>query len=259
MNEQPGKKLKLLSTITFIALSLVFIVLAFCFMKSKLVLSFVFIALAVVCAVLLIPFYKIADNMAKTASKRKASPADIYSPTYIRTSTNEYKNAKGQSSQAEYRKNASTKDIPAVKRNSPMSEDFTRELTIPKDISEISDPFAPLKEETPETFFTTTTIDKIAINHKEKSVTKFMDTERGFTLAAGGLHTVAVKESGNVIATGFNSYGQCDVESFQNVISVTAGAYHTPPSVTTDIINVTSETGQIYARYPPAPVTPWDF
>ena len=68
MNEQPGKKLKLLSTITFIALSLVFIVLAFCFMKSKLVLSFVFIALAVVCAVLLIPFYKIADNMAKTVS-----------------------------------------------------------------------------------------------------------------------------------------------------------------------------------------------
>ena len=129
---------------------------------------------------LLIPFYKIADNMAKTASKKKASPADIYSPTYIRTSTNEYKNAKGQSSQAEYRKNASTKDIPAVKRNSPMSEDFTRELTIPKDISEISDPFAPLKEETTETFFTTTTIDKIAINHKEKSVTKFMDTERGF-------------------------------------------------------------------------------
>ena len=32
MNEQPGKILKLLSTITFIALSLVFIVLAFCFM-----------------------------------------------------------------------------------------------------------------------------------------------------------------------------------------------------------------------------------
>ena len=42
-------------------------------------------------------------------------------------------------------------------------------------------------------------------------------------IAAGVGHTVAVKNDGSVVATGRNDYGQCNVESWQNIISVAAG------------------------------------
>lgn len=43
----------------------------------------------------------------------------------------------------------------------------------------------------------------------------------------GFYHTVAVTSSGNVLACGDNSYGQCDVSAWSNVTDVAAGAYHT--------------------------------
>lgn len=47
------------------------------------------------------------------------------------------------------------------------------------------------------------------------------------TLAAGFDHTVVLMPDGTVRAFGDNSYGQLNVESWQNVVSVAAGAYHT--------------------------------
>ena len=46
-------------------------------------------------------------------------------------------------------------------------------------------------------------------------------------VAAGGLHTVGLKDNGRVFALGDNSYGQCDVGTWRGITQVAAGASHT--------------------------------
>jgi alpha-tubulin suppressor-like RCC1 family protein len=43
----------------------------------------------------------------------------------------------------------------------------------------------------------------------------------------GGEHTVGVKSDGTVVAVGYNSYGQCDVGDWTDIIQVVAGREHT--------------------------------
>ena len=45
-------------------------------------------------------------------------------------------------------------------------------------------------------------------------------------IAAGKRHTLAVTGSGTALATGDNSYGQCDVSGWSGIRQVAAGAYH---------------------------------
>ena len=47
------------------------------------------------------------------------------------------------------------------------------------------------------------------------------------TIATGFNHAVAIKEDGTVIATGDNTYGQCDVSSWTDIVAVSAGWFHT--------------------------------
>ena len=47
------------------------------------------------------------------------------------------------------------------------------------------------------------------------------------TLCAGGFHVVGLQEDGTVIASGDNSYGQCNVQSWNNIVSVSANSYCT--------------------------------
>ena len=46
-------------------------------------------------------------------------------------------------------------------------------------------------------------------------------------VAAGRLHTVALREDGTVLATGDNQFGQCDVETWSDIVTIAAGKYHT--------------------------------
>ena len=46
------------------------------------------------------------------------------------------------------------------------------------------------------------------------------------TLAAGSCHTVGLHSDGTVVATGSNAYGQCDIDSWSDIVAVVAGAYH---------------------------------
>ncbi len=46
-------------------------------------------------------------------------------------------------------------------------------------------------------------------------------------IAAGRSHSVAVREDGTVLAAGDNSFGQCDVQNWRNIVAVSAGAYFT--------------------------------
>jgi hypothetical protein len=49
----------------------------------------------------------------------------------------------------------------------------------------------------------------------------------GFQVAAYEHHTVGLKSDGTVVATGYNSAGQCNVESWTDIIQVAAGSGHT--------------------------------
>ena len=40
-------------------------------------------------------------------------------------------------------------------------------------------------------------------------------------------HTVGLKSDGTVVSTGNNEFGQCDVSSWTDTVSVSAGAGHT--------------------------------
>lgn len=46
-------------------------------------------------------------------------------------------------------------------------------------------------------------------------------------ICAGGHHTIALKENGTVLAVGYNGYGQCDVSSWRGVCALAAGTCHT--------------------------------
>ena len=47
------------------------------------------------------------------------------------------------------------------------------------------------------------------------------------TIAAKNYHTVGLKFNGTVVATGWNTYDQCDVSDWTDVVTVAAGVYHT--------------------------------
>lgn len=46
-------------------------------------------------------------------------------------------------------------------------------------------------------------------------------------LGAGSYHTVGVTASGRVLAAGDNSYGQCEVGDWRDIVAVAAGSTHT--------------------------------
>ena len=46
-------------------------------------------------------------------------------------------------------------------------------------------------------------------------------------ISAGGDHTVGLKRGGTVIAIGGNDYGQCNVNSWNNIIAISAGSSYT--------------------------------
>ena len=75
-------------------------------------------------------------------------------------------------------------------------------------------------------FYTTNGIETYKVNNRENAVTRFLP-ESSFTISAGGLHTVAVSESGRVLAVGYGTYGQCDVADWSSIIAVAAGNHHT--------------------------------
>ena len=47
------------------------------------------------------------------------------------------------------------------------------------------------------------------------------------TLAVGDYHTVGLRSDGTVVATGWNNYSQCDVDSWSDIVAVDTGTYHT--------------------------------
>jgi hypothetical protein len=46
-------------------------------------------------------------------------------------------------------------------------------------------------------------------------------------VAAGGQHTVGLKSDGTVVAVGYNTSGQCNVNGWSDIIQASAGGFHT--------------------------------
>ena len=48
-------------------------------------------------------------------------------------------------------------------------------------------------------------------------------SDRGGMLHTGNSHTVGLRADGTVVATGWNKYGQCDVNDWRDIVAVAAG------------------------------------
>lgn len=74
--------------------------------------------------------------------------------------------------------------------------------------------------------FNTTSTDTYHVNVGTNSATKYF-YHKNRTIAAGGLHTLALTNSGGVLAFGFSEYGQIEVSGWRDLVQIVAGAYHT--------------------------------
>ena len=115
----------------------------------------------------------------------------------------------------------SEKEMGTIKSVFASSSDRIDSDTLITDI-----PKPSMKSEAESAFYTTSSIDMIKVNRKDNSVTRFLAPSSS-TIAAGGLHTVAVTETGKVLAAGYGTYGQCNVSAWTSIVSVAAGNHHT--------------------------------
>ena len=61
---------------------------------------------------------------------------------------------------------------------------------------------------------------------KDRSLELWDEIASRETLSAD-LHTVGLKTDGTVVAVGDNEFGQCNVESWKDIVAISAGSYHT--------------------------------
>lgn len=62
---------------------------------------------------------------------------------------------------------------------------------------------------------------------QEQEEEKPLFLQEDTVISAGEYHTVGLRADGTVIATGDNTYGQCDVMDWKNIVAVSAGMNHT--------------------------------
>ena len=112
---------------------------------------------------------------------------------------------------------------------SPVAKDFTREIPIPAEKDIAQETAAKMSSEkksapendkkpAPEKFFTSTAIDI----SRSAPASKHLQS-----ISAGGLHSVCVRRDGTCVASGYGTYGQCNVDSWVNMTGVSAGNHHT--------------------------------
>ena len=75
--------------------------------------------------------------------------------------------------------------------------------------------------------YSITTKNKGKLEIAYRVTTRFVPLSSQRSISAGGLHTVAVRRNGCVIAIGDNTYGQCDTYNWRDITSVCAGNHHT--------------------------------
>ena len=61
---------------------------------------------------------------------------------------------------------------------------------------------------------------------KELSKKLWADFVSDCTLSVNFSHSIAIKENGEIVTAGSNEYGQCNIDDWTNIVSVSAGGYH---------------------------------
>ena len=61
----------------------------------------------------------------------------------------------------------------------------------------------------------------------ERSSALWREINPGKAIDTSGIHIVGVKNDGTVVATGDNTNGQCNVDDWRNIVSISAGRMHT--------------------------------
>lgn len=166
------------------------------------------------------------ERMARMQKEsEKQNPADKYSPS---NRLKIQKNTTGSLS-ADLAETAATRVVqtppPAVRSEapSPVAKDFTREIPIPQSLKTELHEKANMttgstKRPDEERFFTSSSINIIKSSPQPQPLQ---------SISAGGLHSVCVRRDGTVAASGYGTYGQCNVENWVNMTGVSAGNHHT--------------------------------
>ena len=68
-------------------------------------------------------------------------------------------------------------------------------------------------------------------------------------ISASTYHTVGLKSDGSVIAVGDNSYGKCDIDSWTDIVAISADDYHT--------VGLKSDGSVVVAYTGPSDVDTW--
>lgn len=178
MSKKTAKKLRTLSTIVFAAQAIIFVICAFCFLQRSVIISLIFSALALVSAVLILPFCKITEDLARDEKKKTSqSPAEIYAPNCVHTMTHEYKTQ-------EYN---SIMQASARKQEAKVSEKKTSGGAKSGYVSPLPDK---------------------GFKRERERLSAVLKRNIGACISAGALHTVAVAADGSVKAAGYNAHKQ---------------------------------------------------
>ena len=264
MSENLGRRIKIIAVIVGIVGAITGLAAALkYFSEGNLFFACVFLIYAIISIMLMIPLFlagsaaesledenrKLRALSERVASIEKngrySSPMDKYSPaargqrraqppvsdteqTEAMGITTAERKVNPQYSSQELSSSKGTIDIDTDRSLGTMTSVFSNSSDRIDSDTLITDiPKAPsMKKEAESAFYTTSSIDMIKVNRRENSVTRFLAPSSS-TIAAGGLHTVAVTEMGKVLASGYGTYGQCNVDSWVNMTGVSAGNHHT--------------------------------
>ncbi len=264
MSENLGRRIKIIAVIVGIVGAITGLAAALkYFSEGNLFFACVFLIYAIISIMLMIPLFlagsaaesledenrKLRALSERVASIEKngrySSPVDKYSPaargqrraqppvsdteqTEAMGITTAERKVNPQYSSQELSSSKGTIDIDTDRSLGTMTSVFSNSSDRIDSDTLITDiPKAPsMKKEAESAFYTTSSIDMIKVNRRENSVTRFLAPSSS-TIAAGGLHTVAVTEMGKVLASGYGTYGQCNVSSWTSVAAVAAGNHHT--------------------------------
>ena len=264
MSENLGRRIKIIAVIVGIVGAITGLAAALkYFSEGNLFFACVFLIYAIISIMLMIPLFlagsaaesledenrKLRALSERVASIEKngrySSPMDKYSPaargqrraqppvsdteqTEAMGITTAERKVNPQYSSQELSSSKGTIDIDTDRSLGTMTSVFSNSSDRIDSDTLITDiPKAPsMKKEAESAFYTTSSIDMIKVNRRENSVTRFLAPSSS-TIAAGGLHTVAVTEMGKVLASGYGTYGQCNVSSWTSVAAVAAGNHHT--------------------------------
>ena len=225
MNEYSAKHIKLITMIAGIIGAVICLVMAFADAEGILA-KIMWCLLGLVFLVLIYPISKIGDLLERSVKQEHELK---------RLSSRQAKLSSGVSQYSPFNKTpsapstASQRTVTSAAISIPAKDRATGQTTtVPAQKTKILDPetgeFGYKQQAAKRRSVGAETVE---INKSFRVTTRFVPLSSQRSISAGGLHTVAVRRNGCVIAIGDNTYGQCDTYNWRDITSVCAGNHHT--------------------------------